>query len=461
MKVVESLFLIALAVTALRLAILAGTPTDLFFDEAQYWAWGQSYEWGYFSKPPLIGWVIGSVTALSGSDSTFWVRAAAPVFHGATAIIIGLWLATIHRPAAIWGAVIYLSMPILSIGSWMISTDTIMAPFFAGALWAWWRHLETQTVATAVVAGVLAGLATLAKYAGAYFWLAVFVSMLTPTLRPRKEGLGAAFLAFLIVIAPNIYWNIQNGFVTLSHTAENARWGSAWDLHWSSFLEFGLAQTVVIGPVFFVVWLTSIKVPLDRAEKFMLSASLPILGIVCLQALLAKANANWAFAAYLSAAPLVALRLVRLKMRLPTMIGLSVNAILVLAVSVLIVRPDIAPRLTDRYMGRTNLMAAILVAADGRPVAADERQILADLTYAAKRDGGVAKILAMTHEGSPRHWYDMAAARSGNSAFVYVTADSGPNCLEDATVPETILAAETGAYSGRRISLFAVPANCE
>ena len=26
----------------------------VFFDEAQYWTWSQSFEWGYFSKPPLL-----------------------------------------------------------------------------------------------------------------------------------------------------------------------------------------------------------------------------------------------------------------------------------------------------------------------------------------------------------------------------------------------------------------------
>ena len=46
------------AVTAARLVALGFNRTDLFVDESQYWLWGQSFDFGYYSKPPLIAWVI-------------------------------------------------------------------------------------------------------------------------------------------------------------------------------------------------------------------------------------------------------------------------------------------------------------------------------------------------------------------------------------------------------------------
>jgi 4-amino-4-deoxy-L-arabinose transferase-like glycosyltransferase len=62
-------FAIVAAVTALRLVLLAFNRTDLFVDESQYWLWGQDFAFGYYSKPPLIAWVIGAVTTLAGSDA--------------------------------------------------------------------------------------------------------------------------------------------------------------------------------------------------------------------------------------------------------------------------------------------------------------------------------------------------------------------------------------------------------
>ena len=45
-------------VTLWRVALLPFDSADLFVDDAQYWLWGQDLAWGYYSKPPLIGWIL-------------------------------------------------------------------------------------------------------------------------------------------------------------------------------------------------------------------------------------------------------------------------------------------------------------------------------------------------------------------------------------------------------------------
>ena len=89
-------FGIVAAVTALRLVLLRFDQTDLFVDESQYWLWGQHFAFGYYSKPPLIAWVIGAVTTLAGSDAPFWVRAPGAVFHAATALILAALAVRLH-----------------------------------------------------------------------------------------------------------------------------------------------------------------------------------------------------------------------------------------------------------------------------------------------------------------------------------------------------------------------------
>ena len=66
------------AITALRLVWLALQPADLFPDEAQYWVWSQQLALGYYSKPPLVAWLIAFTTGLFG-DSEFAVRLSAPL----------------------------------------------------------------------------------------------------------------------------------------------------------------------------------------------------------------------------------------------------------------------------------------------------------------------------------------------------------------------------------------------
>jgi len=60
--------LVALILGALifRWFIVFNSPLGLHGDEAQYWSWSQNLDWGYFSKPPLIAWIIAISTSLFG-----------------------------------------------------------------------------------------------------------------------------------------------------------------------------------------------------------------------------------------------------------------------------------------------------------------------------------------------------------------------------------------------------------
>ena len=60
------LALVLSALTLARLAALWLNATDLFFDEAQYWEWSRELAWGYYSKPPVIAWLIALSTSVCG-----------------------------------------------------------------------------------------------------------------------------------------------------------------------------------------------------------------------------------------------------------------------------------------------------------------------------------------------------------------------------------------------------------
>ena len=56
--------------------------TDLVLDEAQYWTWSRELAFGYFSKPPMIAWVIRGTSELCG-NSEACIRSASPVIYTA------------------------------------------------------------------------------------------------------------------------------------------------------------------------------------------------------------------------------------------------------------------------------------------------------------------------------------------------------------------------------------------
>ncbi|MCA9266971.1 MAG: hypothetical protein KDA41_00795, partial [Planctomycetales bacterium] len=74
---------VILAVTLVRLAVLTVLAIPLSMDEAQYWIWSRALDFGYYSKPPMIAWLIGATTSLCG-DGEACVRATSPILHAAT-----------------------------------------------------------------------------------------------------------------------------------------------------------------------------------------------------------------------------------------------------------------------------------------------------------------------------------------------------------------------------------------
>src|SRR5215210_5539626 len=61
------LILAATAARAIYLLILC--PYDLSPDEAHYWDWSRHLDWSYYSKGPLVAWIIHGACDLFGGLS--------------------------------------------------------------------------------------------------------------------------------------------------------------------------------------------------------------------------------------------------------------------------------------------------------------------------------------------------------------------------------------------------------
>ena len=55
---ISILALFLLLILFLRIYLNLHLNIPLHFDEAQYWSWSKDLEWGYFSKPPVLAWII-------------------------------------------------------------------------------------------------------------------------------------------------------------------------------------------------------------------------------------------------------------------------------------------------------------------------------------------------------------------------------------------------------------------
>ncbi|MGR3805080.1 ArnT family glycosyltransferase [Marinibacterium profundimaris] len=469
--------LAVLALTLYRVVLLAFASADLFVDEAQYWAWGQNLEFGYYSKPPLIGWVIRAFTEVAGSDAPFWIRLPGPLFHGAAALVV---LATARR---LWGdvagaatGIAYASMPGVALGALLISTDTILLPFFALALFFWLKLTERSSAGVALAMGAAVGLGMMAKYAAIYFVLgALFSVIFVRGARISWRDAALAALAFLVVFAPNILWNLQNGLTTVSHTADNVDWindpSTRLRLNFSGLAEFFGGQFGVMGPVFFAAYLVVVArkiVTGDWPARWLIWMSLPIILLVCVQAILSRAYANWAAPAYVAAVILTAPWLFDRARRIYCA-ALGINLALSLALplaAVFATSWTLNDRLVlGRYVGRAEASARILSTAREAgltDVVATSRDLLADLFHAAKGTG--IAPWSVPFEGHVPHYYAQRFPYpTGQSApALYADfADVPPLCAPGTEVTElTRWDIPGGAYRGRTLVAWRVGPGC-
>lgn len=458
------------AITLFRIAALCFDRTDLFVDESQYWLWGQNLDFGYYSKPPLIGWVIRAFTELAGSNSVFWVRLPGAIFHAATALILGVLAASLAGGrVAFWVAAAYVTLPFVALGSLLISTDTIMAPFFAAALLFYFRAIEGRGAGQAALAGLCIGLAFLAKYAAIYFLLgAALAAFVAPGARLTGRQWGALLLAFAATISPNIIWNLTHDLTTVEHTMDNVGWvrgGSAFaGLNPAGLAEFFFAQFAVFGPVLFGALIWGWLRGGVSARAALTAFSLPVLVIVCGQAVLSRAYANWAVAAYF-AGLLIAVPLLLDRARWLLSASFAVNGAICLLLPLLTI---LAPwplvkgePLLARYLGQSRLSGEIIAAAKAAgvaTVAAADRGVLADLFYTG-RDSGLAFRVPQSG-GRPASYYEQTyPLPPGAGPVLYVGGDA-PVCSGVAAAPQITFDTAGGAYARQEFAGYLVKGDC-
>ncbi len=388
-----------------RLAFLAFDAPNLSFDEAQYWAWAQTIQLGYYSKPPMVAWAIAATTALFGEGEGAIKLGSALAHLGTTAIIYALGRALYGRAQGAWAALGWASLPAVSLSSVMITTDPFLLLFWALALLAlvqaprrgagingWW-----------LVLGLAFGLGLLAKYAMALMLpcLALWLWWDRPARRMlHGGGLWCGLGLGLLIYAPNAVWNALNGFVSYVHTKDNANLGGHL-FNPDKMAEFVGGQFGVFGPILMtaLIWAaivqfrrpaTAIPSSAPSPDRMLASFCLPVLVVMTGESLLSRANANWTAPAFVAAVTWVSAFLYG---RAPRLLWASL--ILHLAIAVGMYRLDAVRTMlhlpdSARFDPMKRLrgwdavgdrVSAQLAAHPGARLVADERKLMATLIY--------------------------------------------------------------------------------
>jgi len=461
------------ALTLVRLVALQFSVVDLFPDEARYWAWAQTPAFGYFSKPPLIAWII-SVTERFCGDSESCLRASIPLFYAATALVCYFIGRNLYGDrVAFWtGLCIALATGVV-FSARIVSTDVPLLFFWSVSLLAYLHLLDRPSWRWAMMLGVALGLGLLAKYAMAYFFVctvaATFIDSRARALWRRSE-IWAALVIALLFLAPNLIWNVSHNFVTFRHTRENLDAGG-FAFHPFGALGFLASQFGVIGPFLFVAFLVALfrpgRVGLERKDRILMAFALPPLVLVTVAAFAASAKANWAAPSAIAIVILAVAILVRhdrwrwiyasIALGILFQVGLFVSDAFADRVSLpFLAKPD----LYHRTLGWKNMATNVRQSAEqtgAQTIAADHRDVLASLSYYLRDDH--RPILSWPTGAAPTNQFDLdrPLTAAAKEPVLYLTNRPLPQRLAQfyrsvETMPP--IDAATGPNSTRRVFVF-------
>lgn len=323
-------FVIVLAAVVRVGLMLAGTGLDLSPDEAHYWDWSRNLDWSYYSKGPLVAWIIRASCELLGplSESltgnlTFAVRAPAVLFG--SVILAGLYVLTVQTTAnhrlALLVMVAAITHPILTAGSSLMTIDSPYACCWTVALVLGLHAVRTEATWAWMATGLFVGLGILAKYTMVLFlpsfglYLLLSRAYRSP-LRTPGPWLMVAMSSLACV--PILIWNAQHEWVTVRHVMQIAGLGpkghanAPGGLKLIGPLNYVAGQFALMLGTWFVLWVTALVAyrpwrDNDDGRCYLWCLSVPMfLVFMAFSIKNGGGELNWPITAYLSGGVLAA-----------------------------------------------------------------------------------------------------------------------------------------------------------
>src|SRR5947209_2351927 len=177
--------------------LTSGAALDLAPDEAHYWDWSRHLDWSYYSKGPLVAYLI---------------RLGCELFGGASVALTGTPMLAVRLPAVLCGSLFLLSLYVLTA-----------------------RVTGREKLAFLVIS------------------LALLASPEHRGLLARRGFWGMVGVTALCCL-PILIWNSRNDWVTFRHVGGQAGLDEERGIRWLGPLNFVALQFVLLLGFWFVFW---------------------------------------------------------------------------------------------------------------------------------------------------------------------------------------------------------------
>jgi len=312
--------LVILAFVGLNLLYVGcACPFDLSPDEAHYWDWSRRLDICYYSKGPLVAWLIRASCELFG-DTAFAVRLPAVLCGGL--LLLGLHRLTIRATddprLGLFVVLTAITLPPVAAGSVLMTIDP---PFLACWVWACVCFVPPFPGGGDKTAGLLVAVGTLAKFTMLLFPVCV-LGWLIATRRPLTRGHLRFFAVSSLGLVPVVWWNATHDWIGVRHLLGHGGAGEPWAGPVGVVTFLGGQLGLLLG-VWFAFWVLAVGPSRKRERRagsgtvahasgsdeiaLLWWLSVPVFGLFLVTSLRTPGQPNWPVPAYLSGAVLVAI----------------------------------------------------------------------------------------------------------------------------------------------------------
>jgi hypothetical protein len=244
------------AVLVLHLLIWTLLPLllshNLQLDLVEDLALGREWQLGYWKHPPLPWWAADAIYRLTGSVNAVYLLG--PL--SAVACMVAVWLLGRDIVGGFQALIAVLALEGIHFYNFSVpkfAHDQMQLPFWALTGLFLYRALTRERVFDWLAAGAALALCFWSKYAAFALAGSIALFMLfDPAARRtlRTPGPWLMALAFLVVIAPNLTWLVETGFMPLRYVDARARMATQWyhvltfPLQWTASQLFFLAPAI-------------------------------------------------------------------------------------------------------------------------------------------------------------------------------------------------------------------------
>jgi len=277
------------------------TTLELIPDEAYYWLWSKHLAASYRDKGPGIAWTIALGTEMFG-NTVFGIR-----FFAVLLSIVTSWLMFVltrrlyDDRAALWCLIVIITMPLLAVGSILMTIDSLSLFFWVLGLIIFWNALQSGKTVEWFLLGAVIGLGFLAKFTNGVQLGCIGLFLLWSKEHRRllfSWKMVALVCGFVLFITPILWWNMETGWI--HYAALHSRSGVKSSFQFSArelltFVggQFGVLSPVIAAGMAVAAVALMFKKPVDLRTRFLLSHFLPVYGVFLFFSLNEAGKPNW------------------------------------------------------------------------------------------------------------------------------------------------------------------------